>query len=85
LVVAKHLYGAIDAGLIVNPAFVENQISGQLIQAVSRMLKIKESNCCPIVHVQRFLEDQEEPKKRRVSRRHPTALDAAEKMPKTGS
>jgi CO/xanthine dehydrogenase Mo-binding subunit len=38
-VVAKHLYGAIDAGLTVNPAFVENQIGGQLVQAASRMLK----------------------------------------------
>jgi CO/xanthine dehydrogenase Mo-binding subunit len=38
-VVAKHLYGAIDAGLVVNPAFVENQISGQLVQTASRMFK----------------------------------------------
>jgi nicotinate dehydrogenase subunit B len=38
-VVAKHMYGAIDAGLTVNPAFVENQISGQLVQTCSRMLK----------------------------------------------
>ena len=38
-VTAKHMYGAIDAGLTVNPAFVENQISGQLVQATSRMLK----------------------------------------------
>jgi nicotinate dehydrogenase subunit B len=35
----KHMYGAIDAGLAVNPAFIENQISGQLVQTVSRMLK----------------------------------------------
>jgi nicotinate dehydrogenase subunit B len=35
----KHMYGAVDCGLAVNPAFVENQISGQLVQAVSRMLK----------------------------------------------
>jgi nicotinate dehydrogenase subunit B len=34
----KHLYGAIDAGLAVNPAFIENQISGQLVQTASRML-----------------------------------------------
>jgi CO/xanthine dehydrogenase Mo-binding subunit len=34
-----HLYGAIDAGLVVNPRNVENQISGQLIQTASRMLK----------------------------------------------
>jgi nicotinate dehydrogenase subunit B len=38
-VVAKHMYGALDAGLTVNPAFVENQISGMLVQAASRMLK----------------------------------------------
>jgi nicotinate dehydrogenase subunit B len=33
-----HMYGAIDAGLAVNPAFIENQISGQLVQTASRML-----------------------------------------------
>ena len=38
-VVCTHLYGALDAGLVVNPAAVENQISGQLIQAASRTLK----------------------------------------------
>ena len=38
-VVAKHLYGAIDAGQVVNPGFVENQIGGQLVQTASRMLK----------------------------------------------
>jgi nicotinate dehydrogenase subunit B len=38
-VVAKRVYGALDAGLAVNPAFVENQISGMLVQAASRMLK----------------------------------------------
>ena len=38
-VVATHMYGAIDAGLVVNPAAVENQISGQLVQAASRLLK----------------------------------------------
>jgi CO/xanthine dehydrogenase Mo-binding subunit len=38
-IVAKRLYGAIDAGLVVNPGNVENQISGQLVQTVSRMLK----------------------------------------------
>jgi CO/xanthine dehydrogenase Mo-binding subunit len=32
------MYGAIDAGLAVNPAFIENQISGQLVQTASRML-----------------------------------------------
>jgi nicotinate dehydrogenase subunit B len=39
IVIATHLYGAIDAGLVVNPAAVENQISGQLVQAASRILK----------------------------------------------
>ena len=34
-----HLYGALDAGLVVNPGNVENQITGQLIQTASRMLK----------------------------------------------
>jgi nicotinate dehydrogenase subunit B len=38
-ILAKHLYGAIDAGLAVNPGNIENQISGQLVQTVSRMLK----------------------------------------------
>src|SRR5579885_2979775 len=38
-VAVKHLYGAIDAGQVVNPGFVENQISGQLVQTASRMLK----------------------------------------------
>lgn len=38
-VTAKHLYGAIDAGQVVNPGFVENQIGGQLVQTASRMLK----------------------------------------------
>ncbi|HSP69505.1 MAG TPA: molybdopterin cofactor-binding domain-containing protein [Bryobacteraceae bacterium] len=38
-VVAKHMYGAIDAGQVVNPGFVENQIGGQLVQTCSRMLK----------------------------------------------
>ena len=38
-VLARHLYGALDAGLAVNPGFLENQISGMLVQAASRMLK----------------------------------------------
>jgi nicotinate dehydrogenase subunit B len=37
-IVAKHLYGAQDAGLTVNPALVENQIEGSLIQGASRAL-----------------------------------------------
>jgi nicotinate dehydrogenase subunit B len=36
-VVAKHLYGAIDAGQVVNPGNVEAQIGGQLVQTASRM------------------------------------------------
>jgi nicotinate dehydrogenase subunit B len=38
-IVAKHLYGALDCGLAVNPSLVENQIVGMMIQAASRMLK----------------------------------------------
>jgi nicotinate dehydrogenase subunit B len=38
-IVAKNLYGALDAGLAVNPALVENQIVGQMVQATSRILK----------------------------------------------
>ena len=37
-VIVKHLYGALDAGLVVNPAIVESQIRGQLVQTASRML-----------------------------------------------
>jgi CO/xanthine dehydrogenase Mo-binding subunit len=39
VIVAKHMYGALDAGLAVNPGFIENQISGMLVQATSRILK----------------------------------------------
>jgi nicotinate dehydrogenase subunit B len=39
VVVAKRLFGALDAGQIVNPAAVEAQIMGQMIQATSRTLK----------------------------------------------
>jgi CO/xanthine dehydrogenase Mo-binding subunit len=38
-IVAKNLYGALDAGRAVNPALVENQIVGQMVQATSRVLK----------------------------------------------
>ncbi len=38
-VVAKRICGALDAGQVVNPALVENQIIGQMIQATSRTLK----------------------------------------------
>ena len=39
VIVAKGLFGALDAGQIVNPAAVEAQIMGQMIQATSRTLK----------------------------------------------
>jgi CO/xanthine dehydrogenase Mo-binding subunit len=35
----RHLYGALDAGAVVNPAIVEAQITGQLVQTASRVLK----------------------------------------------
>ena len=38
-IVAKHMYGALDAGLTINPGFLENQITGMLVQATSRILK----------------------------------------------
>lgn len=38
VVKVKHLYGALDVGLVVNPANVEAQIMGQLVQTASRML-----------------------------------------------
>ena len=38
-IVAKRMYGAIEAGQVVNPGIVESQITGQLIQAASRVLK----------------------------------------------
>jgi CO/xanthine dehydrogenase Mo-binding subunit len=37
-VTITRLFGAIDAGLVVNPAIVESQIRGQLVQTASRML-----------------------------------------------
>jgi nicotinate dehydrogenase subunit B len=39
VIVATRLYGALDCGLAVNPALVETQIIGQMIQSVSRVLK----------------------------------------------
>jgi nicotinate dehydrogenase subunit B len=39
VIVVKKLYGAMDAGLVVNPGLVENQMVGQMIQSVSRVLK----------------------------------------------
>ena len=39
LIIARKLYGAMDCGLAVNPALVENQMVGQMIQSTSRVLK----------------------------------------------
>jgi hypothetical protein len=39
VIVAKRLFGALDCGQAVNPAAVEAQIMGQMIQATSRTLK----------------------------------------------
>ena len=39
VIVAKRLFGALDCGQVVNPAAVEAQIMGQMIQATSRTLK----------------------------------------------
>ena len=39
VIVAKRLFGALDCGLAVNPALVENQIVGQMVQSTSRVLK----------------------------------------------
>jgi nicotinate dehydrogenase subunit B len=38
-ILEKRLFGALDAGLAVNPALVENQIIGMMVQATSRVLK----------------------------------------------
>jgi nicotinate dehydrogenase subunit B len=38
-IVAKRLFGALDAGLAVNPALIESQIVGMMVQATSRVLK----------------------------------------------
>jgi CO/xanthine dehydrogenase Mo-binding subunit len=37
-IVAKHLYGVADAGLVINPALVESQIMGSLVMGASRAL-----------------------------------------------
>jgi nicotinate dehydrogenase subunit B len=37
-IVAKHVYAAEDHGLTINPAMVENQMSGTIVQATSRVL-----------------------------------------------
>jgi nicotinate dehydrogenase subunit B len=38
-IVTTAVWGALDAGQVINPALVENQIVGQMIQATSRILK----------------------------------------------
>jgi len=38
-IVAKRLFGALDAGQVINPGLVEAQMMGQMIQATSRTLK----------------------------------------------
>ncbi len=38
-IVVKKIFAAMDVGLAVNPGLVENQIIGQAVQSVSRMLK----------------------------------------------
>jgi CO/xanthine dehydrogenase Mo-binding subunit len=38
-IVVKKIYAAMDVGLAVNPGLVENQIIGQAVQSVSRVLK----------------------------------------------
>jgi CO/xanthine dehydrogenase Mo-binding subunit len=37
-ITVKHVYGALDAGLAVNPSNIENQMEGSIIQGVSRAL-----------------------------------------------
>src|SRR5205814_9598548 len=38
-ILVKQVFAAMDVGLAVNPALVQNQIEGQVIQSVSRLLK----------------------------------------------
>jgi CO/xanthine dehydrogenase Mo-binding subunit len=39
VITAKHMYAAIEAGQAINPGIIEDQITGQMCQAASRMLK----------------------------------------------
>jgi len=39
LIVARRMFGALEAGQAINPGFIENQITGMLVQAASRVLK----------------------------------------------
>jgi CO/xanthine dehydrogenase Mo-binding subunit len=38
-IVAKHMYGVQDVGLAISPGLVQNQMSGSLVQTVSRSLE----------------------------------------------
>ncbi len=38
-ILVKRLFGALDVGLAINPALIENQIIGQMVQCTSRVLK----------------------------------------------
>ncbi|HEV2199329.1 MAG TPA: molybdopterin cofactor-binding domain-containing protein [Bryobacteraceae bacterium] len=39
VIVAKRMYGALEAGQAINPGIIESQISGMMVQAASRVLK----------------------------------------------
>ena len=39
VIVAKRMYGALEAGQAVNPGIIESQITGMMVQAASRVLK----------------------------------------------
>jgi nicotinate dehydrogenase subunit B len=39
VIVAKRMYGALEAGQAINPGIMESQITGMMVQAASRMLK----------------------------------------------
>ena len=39
IIVPKRMWGALEAGQVINPGFIENQITGMLVQAASRVLK----------------------------------------------
>jgi nicotinate dehydrogenase subunit B len=40
-VTVKHVYGAFSAGLLISPGLVENQLSGGIVQIVSRLMTEK--------------------------------------------
>jgi len=39
VIVAKRMYGALEAGQAINPGIIESQITGMMVQAASRVLK----------------------------------------------